>query len=258
MGSSVLRWLLPVALVLACTERGTETPPADPSPARAPEPVAPTEPAAPPEPVAPPEPAAPSEELEPGELSDADRVQAYVADCSHRFTVLDEDSEYEEDPQPVSECDYFVWEQNCASDPGDCWEKGEMCTRACSKPCNTCEDRCTTGCDECKATCVDGSTECMRKCAEARLGCRETCLDGLVECRVTDCAAKEDACSKAFFRKRNKKCPQCGKISDCFSEGGDGSGDDLVTVCARKFPRARKECFDWCWDYYETEPDDEL
>jgi hypothetical protein len=188
-------------------------------------------------------------------MTTAERVQAYVADCSHRFTVVDEENDYEGQPEVIDECEYYPFDQNCMPDPAGCWDTGQECIRACSKPCNTCQAACASGCDGCKAACADGSVECIRKCAEARLECRDACMTAAEQCESVDCPKQEEVCNKAFSRERKQKCPKCKEIGECFSQ--DHGDEDLFTACGREFPRARKECLDWCWDY-EDEDDDEL
>lgn len=292
---SLLRWTLPLVMVLACAEHATEArtdasapsqaanvvqaaaPAAPAAPVEPVAPVAPVEPVAPVAPVAPPptvepiaapppveptavvepspaEPTEPSESAEPSdgsEPSNAARIQAYAADCSHEFTLVSEG--YEDDPEfpPVAECDFYEWEQNCSPDPGGCWDDGEACVRACSKPCNTCQKQCVGSCNTCKAACADGSAECIRACAETRATCQITCMEAIEQCQTVDCPKVESDCYAAFNRKRKKRCPQCAEISRCFSEAN--GPEDSFTVCKREIPKARKECFDWCWDYYEDE-----
>lgn len=264
MMARLIRWLVPLTIVLACSESLTETPAAPPSPSASPSVIEPATPAAstpstpstspaPPavalEPTAASEPEVPTEPepAEPNELTDADRVQAYVADCSHRFEIVDE--EYGDPEHPDTECDYVEWDQHCVPDPGDCWGSGQGCLRSCGTPCNACQDQCASGCDRCKAECTDGSTDCNRACAEARLACRNTCMDARSECDGT-CSRRESQCAKAFVRKREKKCPQCNEISRCLGRSHDE--DDYEAACAREFPRARKECFAWCFQDYES------
>jgi hypothetical protein len=311
--TSVLRWVLPLAMVLACAEHGTETPP-NPSPSQAanvaetppagpieatapvtpPElatPTKPTEPSAPtgvvtpsdptklPEVATPTDPAKPTElvmsidptkppevatptdpakpaapdDAEAGEPTDAERVDAYVASCSHRFTVVPEEWADEVDPADaaVDECEYYEWDQNCMPDPSGCWEGGQECIRSCATPCSTCQAECTGGCDQCKAACAPGATDCIRKCAEARLTCRNTCLTAHSNCQSIDCPKQEEQCNKVFDQKRKKKCPQCAAISACMSR--DHGDEEYDKACARELPKAKKVCFDWCWEYYEEE-----
>ncbi len=294
---SVLRWVLPLAMVLACAEHAAETPPspsrsqaanvaetpptgltkatapvtptelatpteptkvATPTdPAKPTEVVTPTEPTKPTEVVAPTDPTKPTEvatptDAEPGEpeeLTDAQRVDAYVVSCSHRFTVIPEEEAGESGP--VDECDYHEWDQNCMPDPSGCWDAGQECIRACDEPCNTCQDECTSGCDQCKAACAPGATDCIRKCAEARLGCRSECMTANTQCQTVDCPKQEAQCDTTFNQKRKKKCPQCAAISSCMQR--DHGDEDYATACARELPKAKKVCFDWCTEYYEDE-----
>lgn len=284
--SSLLRWVLPLAMVLGCTEHAAEpgsTPSASQSakdaapaktepakavvatpsePAKAVAPVVAPVVAPPSEPPTPPVAAPPSEPptlpaeagaTPPKEPTDAERIDAYVASCSHRFTVIPDDWEGDGDPldAAVDECEHYSWEQSCVSDPAGCWDAGEECVRACGKPCTTCQDECAGGCDQCKAACAPGSTDCIRKCAEARLACRTKCIDAHTKCQSTDCPEQERKCNAAFDKKRKKTCPQCAEISTCMGE--DHGDEDHETACARELPKAKKVCFEWCYDYYEDE-----
>ena len=265
----LLRWLLPLAMVLACAQHATEAPPS-PGPSRAAnaaepgateaarvsEPVKPNElatPSKPDEAAAPAEPAAPSDEAgERPEPTDAERIDAYVASCSHRFTAAPDEWSEEGNPEtPVDECEHYEWDQNCSYDPSGCWNEGQECIRSCGKPCTTCQDECASGCDQCKAACAPGATECIRKCAESRLACRSKCIESRTRCQSDDCPKQEKACYASFEDKRKKKCPQCAKISSCLQQ--DHGDEDYDKACARKFPKANKVCFDWCMEYYEDE-----
>ena len=280
--TSVLRWVLPLAMTLACTEpatatRSSPTPsaatkvaepaktepakaePAKPEPTKVAAPVTPTEvappidptkvaaPVIPTEVVPPSEPAGPGEPKEP---TDTERVDAYVASCSHQFTEVDEELEGEEGSD-VNECDAYGFDQNCTYDPSGCWDAGQDCLRACAKPCNACQDECAGECDQCKAACAPGATECIRKCAESRLACRNTCMAASTACRAVDCPAQEKTCNETFNAKRKKKCPQCTAISNCFMK--DHGDEDHEKACAREFPKANKVCLNWCMEYYEDE-----
>lgn len=280
--ASVLRWVLPLAMALACTEHAAETRPsptpstaakaAEPAKAEptkvttpvpsteAATPIKPTEvvppavPAVPAEvvpPAVPAVPAVPTEVVppaEPKELTDTERVDAYVASCSHQFTEVDEELEGEEG-SVVNECDAYGWDQNCTYDPSGCWDAGQDCLRACAKPCNACQDECAGECDQCKAACAPGATDCIRKCAESRLTCRTKCMDASTACRSVDCPAKEKKCNETFNAKRKKKCPDCTGISNCFMK--DHGDEDHEAACAREFPKANKVCLSWCMEYYE-------
>lgn len=275
--ASLLRWVLPLAMTLACTERAAETRPspssseakvaepakAEPTKAEVATPSEPTKAAAP---VPPTEAAPPSEPAEPAaadgeepapppELTDAERVDAYVASCSHRFTVVPEVEVASKLGETVDECDIYPWDQNCVGDPSGCWDAGQECIRGCGKPCNACQDECAGGCDQCKAACAPGSTDCIRKCAEERLTCRTKCMTAHSECQSTDCPKQETACEKAFEKKIKKKCPQCTAISECMVRENDE--EDAVKTCAGEFPKANKECFDWCGVLYAESAEDD-
>lgn len=290
---SLLRWVLPLAMLLACTEhapapspgpgaspaakeatpavtapaKAAVTPPSDPTKAApAPAAVAAPAPAAAPAAVPPTPPVAAPPGLadagggEPGMPkvpTDAERIDAYVASCSHQFSVIPDEWDGEGNPQDAAldECEYYSWEQSCVADPGGCWDEGEACAKACGKPCTSCQAECAGGCDQCKAACAPGSTDCIRKCAEARLACRTQCMNAHSDCQSVDCPEREKKCNAAFDKKRKKACPQCAAISTCM--GDDHGDEDHETACAREFPKAKKVCFEWCYEYYEDEDEAE-
>ncbi len=181
------------------------------------------------------------------EAPPSEDVLAYIDDCAHRFTVVDE--EFGDPDNPDTECDYIEFNQNCEYDPSGCWDEGEGCIRGCRPACNTCQDQCIGSCGQCRAACPEGSAGCIRQCAEARQACREGCLEALSTCQGTECSAAEEECYAEFNDQRERMCPECAEISDCYQQ--DHGDLDYEEVCIPRFPDADKKCFEWCYDYYE-------
>ncbi|MCB9753368.1 MAG: hypothetical protein H6713_25795 [Myxococcales bacterium] len=224
-------------------------------PVESPPDEAPLEPPTPSTAIAPPDPEPPEPPDADGPVSDAEAIEAYIKDCGHRFTVAADEGYDDDDDEQVAECEFVEFDQNCASDPAGCWGDGQQCIAACGPPCSACQTSCASECTSCKERCEGGAADCVRECAAARQACRARCLDARTKCRAVDCAKQERDCERAFTRDRKQKCPQCAAISECLM---DYEGDkDPDTLCPKKFPKAAKECFEWCYEYYEAEDEDE-
>jgi hypothetical protein len=176
----------------------------------------------------------------------SDVVAAYLADCHHVFPAA-EAAEFEgaDGTDAADECRWREFEQNCASDPFDCFNQGQSCQTACGAPCSACQDTCAATCDGCKAGCA-GDSACERRCAEARAGCRTTCLEARGTCQA-GCGKKEQACDEEGTRKRSEKCPDCPALGVC--AGQEMAADRSPASCLEKFPGNDRECLDWCLDY---------
>ncbi len=180
-------------------------------------------------------------------LASLDEVEAaYFEDCRHRFQLEADEGDGEDNM--VDECSWLAFDQNCAPDPGGCWEAGQTCQTGCASTCVSCDDTCGGGCETCKAKCGETDGECLAACASARAECRERCLVDKKTCLGKTCPDTERACYEAHERLVQQKCPKCDEIRACVEEQLEAE-ESPVDVCGRKFRGQPEECFEWCGLY---------